>query len=92
MKDLRIENYVDYLLSEGKDYNKTIKKYVAALNEFVEYTRVETIEDIDNLAWIDIKMNWINVMKNEGLSAQSINIRITALRSYFNFLLGSRLL
>ena len=31
-----VNEYIDYQLSEGKDYNKTIKKYVSNINEMIK--------------------------------------------------------
>lgn len=86
-----IKDYVAYQISEKISYERTIQKYEMCLNEFIDDMRIETIEDIDDLTWIDIKQNWINV-KRDKLSAASINLRITALRSFFNYLEGKELI
>lgn len=86
-----ISDYIAYQISEKISYERTISKYEMCLNEFVEDMRIDTIEDIDDLTWINIKENWINV-KKESLSASSINLRITALRSFFNYLEGRELI
>ena len=86
-----INDFISYQLSEGKSAERTIKKYVSCLNEFTDMMDIKTIDDIDNLTWIDIKMNYINIKKEE-LSAQSINLRITSLRAFFNYLVGKRLI
>lgn len=86
-----IKDYVAYQISEKISYERTIQKYEMCLTEFVDEMRIETIEDIDNLTRIDIKQNWINV-KRDKLSASSINLRITALRSFFNYLEGKELI
>lgn len=84
-----IDDFVKYQISEGKSQERTIKKYLGCISEFIEVMNIKTIEDIDNLTYIQIRENYINI-KKETLSAQSINLRITSLRVFFNYLLGMR--
>lgn len=86
-----IDMFVRYKLSNKKSMDRTIKKYVYCINEFIEMMDIKTIEDIDNLTWVDINTDYINIKKEE-LSAQSINLRITSLKGFFNFLEGKRLI
>ena len=85
-----VNEYIDYQLSEGKDYNKTIKKYVSNINEMIEYLNVNTVEELDNITYIEMKMQWINKKKEEGLSNQSINLRIASVRSFLEYMVGMR--
>ena len=84
-----IDSFVKYQISEGKSQERTIKKYLGCINEFIEMMNIKTIEDIDNLTYPVIRENYINI-KKETLSAQSINLRITSLRVFFNYLVGMR--
>lgn len=86
-----INGYIKYQTSEGIDIERTLNKYIMCINEFVEFMQIKDTETIDNLTWIDIKINYINV-KKDNLGSQSINLRITALRSFFSYLEGSRLI
>lgn len=86
-----VNDYVDYQKSEGISYERTISKYSHCINEFILVMDIKTIEDIKNLTYIDIRKNWIN-KKKETLSSQSLNLRITAIRSFFNYLMGMRLI
>ena len=53
-----VNEYVDYQLSEGKDYNKTIKKYVSNINEMIKYLNINTVEELANkLFGIDIDVS-----------------------------------
>ena len=85
-----VNEYIDYQLSEGKDYNKTIKKYVSNINEMIKYLNVNTVEELDNITYIEMKMQWINIKKEEGLSNQSINLRIASVRSFLEYMVGMR--
>lgn len=86
-----VNDYVEYQESEGISYERTISKYYYCINEFILVMNIKTIEDIKKLTYIDIRKNWIN-KKKDTLSAQSLNLRITAIRSFFNYLVGMRLI
>ena len=60
-----VNEYIDYQLSEGKDYNKTIKKYVSNINEMIKYLNINTVEELDNITYIEMRMQWINKKKGE---------------------------
>ena len=85
-----VNEYIDYQLSEGKDYNKTIKKYVSNINEMIKYLNINTVEELDNITYIEMRMQWINKKKGEGLSNQSINLRIASVRSFLEYMVGMR--
>lgn len=88
-----ISEYISYQLSDKDGINKerTLDKYVMCIKEFIEIMNIKTINEIDDLTWIDIRQYYINNRK-EILGSQSINLRISALRSFFNFLVGKRLI
>ena len=84
-----LEMYVKYQESNGLDKNKTINKYMTCIEEFLNEMNITTLEQIQELNWIEVKVNYVNKLKNErGLSAQSINLRLTSIQSYFNVLEG----
>lgn len=86
-----VRSYVDYQISEKKSVERTIKKYLTCINEMIDIMRIETIEDIDNLTWPDMRKEWLRV-KEEGLSASSLNLRISAARSFLGYLEGQKLI
>ena len=84
-----LEMYVKYQESNSLDKKKTINKYMTCIKEFLNEMNITTLEQIQELNWIEVKVNYINKLKNErGLSAQSINLRLTSIQSYFNVLEG----
>lgn len=87
-----VRSYVDYQISEKKSIERTIKKYVSCIDEMIDIMRIETIEDLDSLTWPDMRKNWIRKKEQEGLSASSLNLRISAARSFLGYLEGKKLI
>ncbi len=87
-----VNDYVNYEISEKKSLERTINKYVMCINEMIDMMNIKTIEDIDSLTWVDLRQNWIRKKEREGLGASSLNLRISAARSFFSYLKGRRLI
>lgn len=87
-----VHSYIDYQISEKKSVDRTIKKYVTCINEMIDVMRIETIEDLDSLTWPDMREKWLRVKEQEGLSASSLNLRISAARSFLGYLEGKKLI
>lgn len=85
-----IDYYVTYLTREGLDKERTVNKYISCINEFIEDMEIKSVEDINKLGWVDIRTRYLKSDKNIKLSPQSINLRITSLKSFFTFLEGTR--
>ncbi|WP_136481798.1 tyrosine-type recombinase/integrase [Cognatitamlana onchidii] len=79
--------FIDYLLLEKKYSGLTVKAYQNDLNTFSEFIEEEyetaTIVDV-NYAQI---RSWIVVLVENHISNRSINRKISALNSYYKFLL-----
>ena len=88
MKDLNnfIDEFVKYKESEGRDAEKTIGRYITYINEAFEYLNINTLDDLDNIKYPTIKMNWVNKKIEEGLSNASMNLRITSVQSFAKFM------
>ena len=88
MKDLNvyIDEFVNYKISEGRSPEKTISRYVTYINEMFEYMNIKTLDDLNNVKYPIIKMNWVNKKKDEGLSSASLNLRITSVQSFMRFM------
>ena len=88
MKDLNnfINEFVEYKLSEGRDVEKTISRYITYINEAFEYLNINTLDDLNNIKYPTIKMYWVNKKIEEGLSAASMNLRITSIQSFMRFM------
>lgn len=87
-----VHNYVKYQISEKKSIERTINKYITCINEMIDIMRIETIEDVDLLTWPDMREQWIRIKEVEGLSASSLNLRISAARSFLGYLEGKKLI
>lgn len=89
-----LKEYSEFLVnSEGRSYEKTVSKYIKFIKESFKYLNINTLEDIDNLNYIDIRKNYLNVKRDiEGLGNQSLNLRLVANKSFCNFLKGKRLI
>ena len=78
MKDLNnfISEFVEYKLSEGRSPEKTIGRYVTYIKEMFEYMNIKTLDDMKEVRFPTLKINYINKKRDEGLSAAWLNIRI----------------
>ena len=81
-----IDEFVNYKISEGRDIEKTISRYVSYIKEMFEYMNIKTLDDMKEVRFPVLKMNYINKKRDEGLSAASLNLRITSIQSFWTFL------
>lgn len=89
-----INGYIKYQMSNRKNginLERTLNKYLMCINEFITEMNITSVNQIDELTWITIREEYINV-KLDTLGSQSVNLRIVALRSFFNYLEGMRLI
>ena len=88
MKDLKVyvNEFMKYKLSEGRDAEKTIGRYIVYIKEAFEYLNINTLDDLNNIKYPTIKMNWVNKKIEEGLSNASMNLRITSIQSFMRFM------
>lgn len=81
-----VNEFMEYKLSEGRDITKTISRYIKYINESFEYLNIKTLDDLNNIKYPTIKMNWVNKKIEEGLSNASMNLRITSVQSFAKFM------
>lgn len=88
MKDLNVyvNEFMGYKISEGRDVEKTIGRYITYIKEAFEYLNINTLDDLNNIKYPTIKMNWVNKKIEEGLSNSSLNLRITSVQSFAKFM------
>ena len=88
MKGLKVyvNEFMEYKLSEGRDAEKTIGRYITYIKEAFEYLNINTLDDLNNIKYPTIKMNWVNKKIEEGLSNSSMNLRITSVQSFVRFM------
>ena len=84
--DCYIDEFIKYKESEGRSPEKTISRYIVYINESFEYLSINTLDDLNNIKYPTIKMNWVNKKIEEGLSNASLNLRITSVQSFMKFM------
>ncbi|MDP5158731.1 MAG: tyrosine-type recombinase/integrase [Flaviramulus sp.] len=84
---MSFKSFTDYLLLE-KNYSKlTVKAYQNDLEAFSEFIKIEYgINSIININYAQIR-SWIVLLVEKGISNRSINRKVSALNTYFKFLL-----
>ena len=81
-----VNEFVEYKISEGRNPEKTISRYVSYIKEMFEYMNIKTLDDMKEVRFPTLKINYINKKRDEGLSAASLNLRITSIQSFWTFL------
>ncbi len=86
-----IQSFIDYLRFEKNYSEKTISGYQADLEAFGQFYKALG----DDLTWEtldkDVVRRWIVDMMDHGNCASSVNRRLSALRSFYRFLLQRKL-
>ena len=84
---MQIKQFGDYLLLEKNYSVLTVKAYQSDLDIFFEFAKKEYQErTINNVNYAQIRM-WIVSLVEIGLSNRSVNRKISALNTYYKFLL-----
>ena len=81
-----VNEFAKYKISEGRDAEKTISRYVSYIEEMFEYMNIKTLEDMKEVRFPVLKMNYINKKKDEGLSAASLNLTTIFLFCQYNLI------
>ena len=84
--DCYIDEFIKYKESEGRSPEKTISRYIVYIKESFEYLNIKTLDDLNNVKYPIIKINWVNKKLEEGLSNASMNLRITSVQSFAKFM------
>tara|TARA_Y100001968_G_scaffold38716_1_gene29549 strand:- start:421 stop:1287 length:867 start_codon:yes stop_codon:yes gene_type:complete len=81
------KKFIQYLNTEKRFSSNTVSSYLTDLRQFYEYLyskhAVERVEDI-NFQFI---RSWISSILESGLTARTVNRKISTLKTYFRFLL-----
>ena len=84
---MKIERFLDYLKLERNYSRLTVLKYESCLRLFEEYFKNLNTE----LEWesvdADVIRDWMESMMDSGLTAASVNGRLSAVRSFYRFAL-----
>jgi len=80
-----LANYIDYLKYEKRVSKNTVISYSTDLEQFFAY--IEKHFQVTDINAIDSKIvrTWIITLLEDGLSARSINRKISSLKSFFNY-------
>ncbi len=82
-----IESFSRYLLLEKRYSIRTVSSYCNDLNQFYAFLEAEgNLPEVDDVSSARIRA-WIVDMMEKGISPVSIHRKISALRSYFRFLI-----
>ena len=89
---MKIERFLDYLKLERNYSRLTVLKYESCLRLFEEYFKNLNTE----LEWesvdADVIRDWMESMMDSGLTAATVNGRLSAVRSFYRFALKKGLI
>ena len=88
----RIDSFIDYLLLERGYSSETTSNYSTDLHEFEAY--IESVDATLTLEIVDadIVRNWSMSLMEKGLKASTVNEKLSALRSFYRFLLRKKII
>lgn len=80
-----LQAYQDYLVKEKNYSPLTVRAYLDDINSFQEYLKEQSI-NLEEVVYPNVR-NWIVILVGQNLSTTSVNRKISALKSYYKFLL-----
>lgn len=82
------ELFLNYLRYERRYSQHTILSYQTDLNQFERYTR-DFLKESEGLDSADTRLirSWIAYLMERGISARSVNRKITTLKTFFKFMI-----
>lgn len=87
-----INTFLDYLAHEKKFSKHTILSYQNDLNQFLAYIEKETNPaDLKHISHLQIR-SWIAELMDTGVSARSVNRKLSALKSFYKHLLRNKII
>ncbi len=86
-----VEGFRDYLALEAGHSGHTVAGYLADLRRFIQYAGAKAAPQ-PNAVTPGLLREFVYALKDAGLSGASIRRQVSALRTYFGFLLGEGLL
>ena len=84
--------FINFLKFEKRYSNHTIVAYNSDLNQFTSYVLLEY--EIENILEVNhhIIRSWIAFLLDSGVTSRSVNRKITAIKSFYKFLIQEELL
>jgi integrase/recombinase XerC len=87
-----LTTYINYLQFEKHYSARTVESYLACIRQFFEHAGFNNPDtDSASVQPTDIR-SWIADMLKDGQSARTANLKLSALNSYFKFLLREQLI
>lgn len=80
------KEFFDYLTYQKQYSTLTIQAYNRNINEFIDYLKQEDIDSFQEVKYSLIR-GYLSFLHHKNLSKNSINHRISSLRSLYNFLI-----
>ena len=80
-----LQAYEDYLVKEKNYSPLTVRAYLDDINSFQDYLNQQSIS-LEEVVYPNIR-NWIVVLIEQNISTTSVNRKISALKSFYKFLL-----
>lgn len=80
-----LKAYQDYLVKEKNYSPLTVRAYLDDINSFRDYLNQQSIS-LEEVVYPNIR-NWIVVLVEQNISTTSVNRKISALKSFYKFLL-----
>ena len=87
-----IESFLEYLRLERNYSEKTVVSYGIDLREFEGYFKKADAEIDVTTVDADVVRNWVMYLMDEGRAATSVNRKLSALRSFYRFLLRKKVI
>lgn len=92
MADSHLTEYLDYIRHEKKYSAHTLLSYQNDLNQFSEYLQKENSKaNITEAGHLSIR-SWIAELIDTGISAKTVNRKLSCLKSFYKFLLSNNII
>ncbi len=79
------DSFLEYLIAEKRFSEHTCVAYRKDLEQFIEYSGIESEDDLKEVTSKVIR-GWIVELMEKGLAPQSVNRKLSTLRTYFKWL------
>lgn len=83
---MHIDSYIEYLQYEKNYSSHTVSAYKKDLNLFLSFTQEQGVVSMVDVAYSDIR-EWVTDLLENGDSHRTVNRKMSAIKSYFKFLL-----
>ncbi|MFL2576725.1 MAG: tyrosine-type recombinase/integrase [Flavobacteriales bacterium] len=81
-----LEEFFSYIKSEKRFSDHTIISYTTDLNQFTKFLKEEYDITDQSKASFKIIRNWVSILVESGLKSNSVNRKISTLKTFYKFL------